>query len=180
MPIYEFEGRKPVIAPSAFIHPQAIIIGDVSIGENCYIGALAVLRGDYGKIKIGSGTNIQELCMLHIEPESEVIIEDNCLVGHSAIIHGPCIIGTLSVIGMGSLISSGCEIKEKSMLAAGSVLPPGKTVASGKIAMGNPAREVKDVDENMQNYNRDAIVFYQDLAARYHKGLKAIEEVGRL
>lgn len=174
MPLYEFEGKKPVIGENTFVHPQAVIIGDVTIGKNCYIAAGAVLRGDYGKIIIADGTNIQDNAILHIEPGTEAIIGENVLVGHAAIVHGPCIVKENVIIGMGSIVNAGCQIEAEAMLAAGSLLPPGKTIPNRKLAMGNPAKIVKDADENMLNYNRLGVKIYQDLASRSFNGLKPV------
>lgn len=174
MPLYEFEGKKPVIGENSFVHPQAVVIGEVVIGKNCYIAAGAVLRGDYGKITIGDGTNVQDNAILHIEPGTEAVISSNVLIGHAAIVHGPCVIKENVIVGMGSIVNAGCQIEEGSVLAAGSLLPPGKVIPSRKIAMGNPARVVKDVDENMLNYNQLAVKVYQDLARRSFAGLKPL------
>lgn len=174
MPLYEFEGKKPVIGKNSFVHPQAVIIGDVTIGENCYIGAGAVIRGDYGKIIIGDGSNVQDNATMHTEPGTEAVIGQNVLIGHAAIVHGPCLVKEYAIIGMGSIVNAGCQIEEGAMLAAGSLLPPGKTVPSRKLAMGNPAKVVKDVDENMFNYNQLAVKIYQDLASRSLNSLKPL------
>jgi carbonic anhydrase/acetyltransferase-like protein (isoleucine patch superfamily) len=174
--IYEFEGKRPIIGVSSFIHPQAVVIGEVEIGDNCYIGAGAVVRGDYGKIVVGSGSNIQENCTLHSEPDTIAILEENVLVGHAAIVHGPCLIKHNATIGMGSIVSSNTEVGEESLLAAGSILPPGKSVPPRKIAMGNPARVVKDMYDYNLVYNQVAVKLYQDLAQRCTNGLKLIEE----
>lgn len=176
MAIYEFEGKRPVIGSDSFIHPQAIVIGEVELGERCYVGAGAVIRGDYGKIVIGNGTNIQENCIIHAEPETIALIEDNSLIGHSAIVHGPCLVKQNVTVGMGSIVSTGCELGNDSLLAAGSVLPPGQSVPKAKIAMGNPARVVKDVDEKNRIYNQIGVKLYQDLALRCINGLKLIKE----
>ncbi|SHG96755.1 phenylacetic acid degradation protein [Thermosyntropha lipolytica DSM 11003] len=174
MPLYEFEGKKPVIGENSFVHPQATVIGEVIIGKNCYIAAGTVLRGDYGKITIGDGSNIQDNAVLHAEPGTEAVIAENVLIGHSAIVHGPCYVGEYAIIGMGAIVNNGCRIEPEAVLAAGSLLPPGKTIPSRKIAMGNPAKVVKDVDENMLNYNKLAVKIYQDLAQRSFNGLKPL------
>jgi len=161
---------------SSFIHPQAVVIGEVEIGNNCYVGAGAVVRGDYGKIAVGNGSNIQENCTIHSEPETIAILEENVLVGHGAIVHGPCLIKSNATIGMGAIVSSNTEVGEKSLLAAGSILPPGKNVPSRKVAMGNPARVVKEMDDYNLVYNQVAVKLYQDLAERCINGLKLIEE----
>lgn len=174
MPLYEFEGKKPVIGKNSFVHPQAVIIGDVTIGENCYIAAGAVIRGDYGKITIGDGSNVQDNATMHTEPGTEAVIDKNVLIGHAAIVHGPCLIKEYAIIGMGAIVNAGCQIEEESVLAAGSLLPPGKTVPFRKIAMGNPAKVVKEADENMLKYNQLAVKIYQDLANRSLEGLKPL------
>lgn len=176
MAIYEFEGKRPVIGKDCFIHPQAVVTGEVEIGERCFVGSGAVIRGDYGKIVVGNGTNIQENCIIHSEPDTIAIIEENCLIGHSAIVHGPCLVQQNVTVGMGSIVSSGCELESESLLAAGSVLPPGRTVPKGKIAMGNPARVVRDLDEQNRIYNQIGVKLYQDLALRCIDGLKLIKD----
>ncbi len=176
MPLYEFEGKRPIIPDTTFIHPQAVIIGEVILGENCYVGAGAIVRGDYGNIIIGDGSNIQENCVIHSEPETTAVFETNVLIGHGAIVHGPCIIKSNSTVGMGSVINSETIIEKESLLAAGSVLPPRKTIPERKVAMGNPAKIVKDIDDTMLVYNQIATKLYQDLAARCMKGLKLIED----
>lgn len=176
MPIYEFEGKRPSIPASSFVHPQATIIGAVEIGEKCYIGAGAVVRGDYGKIVIGNGSNIQENCVVHAEPDSVALLEENVLVGHSAIVHGPCIIQQNVTVGMGAIVSTRCKMESGSLLAAGSVLPPGRNVPPRKLAIGNPARVTRDLDENTSVYQKIGIKLYQELAERCIKGLKLIKE----
>lgn len=173
---YEFEGRRPVVGSTSFVHPQAVVIGDVTIGEKCFIGAGAIVRGDYGSVIIGDGSNIQENSVIHSQPASAAVIGNNVLVGHTAIVHGPCILYDNAVVGMGALVSTGCNIEADGMLAAGSILPPGRTIPAHKLAVGNPARIAKDIDEQTANINRIAIQLYQDLAERCLKGLKPIEE----
>ncbi|PKM76970.1 MAG: phenylacetic acid degradation protein PaaY [Firmicutes bacterium HGW-Firmicutes-15] len=174
MSLYEFEGQCPLIPKSSFIHPQATIIGNVKLGEECYIGAGAVIRGDYGRIVIGNGSNIQDNCTIHVDLDTEAIIGDNVLVGHGAIIHGPCLVKEYAVVGMGSIVSNGCEIGNESLLAAGSVLPPRSTIPPRKLAMGNPALVVKDLSEKMISKNKNGLKLYQDMAKRCINELKII------
>jgi len=176
VPLYEFEGKRPVIPESCFIHPQAVVIGDVVLGEKCYVGAGAVIRGDYGRIVIGDGSNIQENCLIHSEPEAIALLEDNVLIGHGAIVHGPCLIKTNTTVGMMSLVSTDCELGRESLLAAGSILPPGRIIPDRKVALGNPAKAIKDVTEYMVMYNQVGVKLYQDLTIRCKTGLKLIED----
>lgn len=172
---YEFEKKRPVVGKTSFVHPQAVVIGDVTIGEKCYIGAGAILRGDYGQVIIGNGSNMQENCVVHSQPASAAMIGDNILIGHTAIVHGPCELKDNSVVGMGAIVSTGCTLEVGGMLAAGSILPPGRTIPAQKLAIGNPARIARDIDEHTATINRIGIQLYQELAERCLKGLKLIE-----
>lgn len=175
MPFYEFEGKRPVVGVDSFIHPQAVVIGDVTIGDRCYVGAGAIVRGDYGTIVVGSGSNIQENCILHAEPGTTTLIGEDVLVGHGAIVHGPCTLHNNSLAGMGSVINGQCELESGSFLAAGSVLAPGKKVPAKMLAMGNPAKPVREMSDDLMAYNSIAVKLYQDLAIRCQTGLKLIE-----
>jgi carbonic anhydrase/acetyltransferase-like protein (isoleucine patch superfamily) len=176
MSLYELEGKRPLVPKSTFVHPQAAIIGNVELGENCYIGAGVVIRGDYGRIVIGNGTNVQDNCTIHTDVDAVAIIGDNVLIGHNAIIHGPCLVKEYAVVGMGSIVSNGCEMGKESLLAAGSVLPPRSTIPARKLAMGNPAVIVKDVSEKMISSNKKGVNLYQDMAKRCINGLTLIAD----
>lgn len=176
MPIYEFEAKRPQIANSSYVHPQAVLIGAVEIGEYCYIGAGAVIRGDYGKIVVGNCSAIEDNCVVHTEPESIAIIEDKVLIGHGAIVHGPCLIKQEVTVGMGAIVSTGCEIGPRSLLAAGSVLTPGKIVPEGKLAAGNPVRTLNELEERLLDYNRMGTRLYSELCGRYQQSLKLISD----
>ncbi len=175
MPIYEFEGKRPLIAPDTFVHPQAVIIGDVELGENCFIGPGAVLRGDFGKIVVGRGSNIQDNCIIHCDPGAIAILEDSVLVGHGAILHGPCLIRHGSLVGMGAIVSVGCEIGAESVIAAGCLLPPRQNISSRKLVMGNPARIMGDISQDTLESGRLGIQYYRGMAFRCLSGLKLIE-----
>ena len=176
MALYEFEGKRPVIGKDSFVHPQAVVIGDVTIGDKCYVGAGAIVRGDYGTIIIGNGSNIQENCVLHAEPGTTAMIAEDVLVGHAAIVHGPCTLQNNVLVGMGAVISNQCEMETGSFLAAGSVLPPGRKIPARQLAMGNPAKVVRELSEDLLQYNTIAVKLYQDLAIRCQTGLKLIEQ----
>lgn len=176
MAIYEFEGKRPIIGKSSYIHPQAVIIGDVSIGEDCFIAAGVLIRADDGKIIIGNGTNVQEGSIIHTQPFSTALIGNDVLIGHAAIVHGPCILADKSTIGMGAILLMGCEMESESLLAAGSLLAPGKVVSKKKLAIGNPAKEIKEMDEEMLAMNAAGVQVYKDMAKRSHEGMKLISE----
>lgn len=171
---YEFEGKSPRIAPSSFVHPDATVIGDVIIGGKCFIGAGAVLRGDYGRIVIGDGSNVQENCILHAQPHTTAAIEENVDIGHGSIIHGPCTIKSMVTVGMGSIICDGCEVGTGSFIGAGSLLIPNTVIPPHKLALGNPARVIKDTTEQHSTFHKLAIELYQGLCERYQKSHKLI------
>jgi len=175
LPLYEFEGKSPRLASSSFVHPDAILIGDVVIGEKCFIGAGAVLRGDYGSIVIGNGSNVQENCVLHAQPDTVAVVEEDVDIGHGAIVHGPCTIKSHVTVGMGSIICDGCEVGTGSFIGAGSLLTPKMVIPDYKLAVGNPARVIKDATEQHRTFSRVAVGLYQGLCERYQHTLKRIE-----
>ncbi|SDK56263.1 gamma carbonic anhydrase family protein [Natronincola ferrireducens] len=138
--------KKPSIHESCFIAETADIIGDVTIGEGSSIWYKAVLRGDDNYIKIGKSTNIQDGSVVHISHLYPTIIGDNITIGHSAIIHA-CRIGNNVLIGMGTIILDGAEIGEETIIGAGSLVPPGKKIPSGVLAIGSPAKVVRELTE---------------------------------
>lgn len=180
MPFYEFEGKKPRIDSSSFIHPDAILIGDVQIGKQCFIGAGAVLRGDYGQIIIGDGANVQENCVVHAQPDTVALICGNADIGHGCIIHGPCTIKKNVIIGMGSVICDGCEIGTGCFIGAGSVLPARAVIPDHKLAYGNPAKVAKETTDFHKTFIRLAIDIYKDLCLRYKKTFKIIDNTDSL
>lgn len=170
MSIYEFEGKRPQVHPDAFVHPQATVIGDVSIGAQCFIGAGAVVRGDYGSITIGDRSNVQENAVLHAAPGTHLSLGDGVLIGHGAIVHGLSLADG-AMVGMGAIISHDCRLEADAMLGAGSLLPPQRTIHARMLAVGSPAKEIRELDENTIRYNQAAIELYSGLCARYRNTL---------
>ncbi|MFX1363296.1 MAG: gamma carbonic anhydrase family protein [Promethearchaeota archaeon] len=154
-------GRKPVIHPSVYIAPTAVIIGDVIIGEGSNIWFGAILRGDWGKIKIGKNTSIQENVTIHNEIGTNVKIGSNCIIGHHAMIHGPTEIGNGCLIGIGSNVLHNTKMKDGSMIAAGAVIT-NKEIPANQLWGGVPAKFLKDFpkDENLigENSSGDYVI----------------------
>ena len=129
MPIYEYEGVKPVVDPTAYIHPTAVLIGDVIIGPKCFVGPCAVLRGDIGRLIMKEGSNMQDTCVVHSFPGDDTIVEENGHIGHGAILHG-CIIKRNAMVGMNAVVMDNAVIGENSFVAAmafvkaGTIVPP--------------------------------------------------------
>jgi phenylacetic acid degradation protein len=172
---YEFEGKVPKIGKDSFVHPEAVIIGEVEIGENCYIGATAVLRADSGKIKIGDGTNIQDGAIIHADPDTVAFIGKNNLVGHGAMLHGPLVMGEDVMVGINSTILMGCEIGDGCIIAAGSVVKNNTKLAPKRMVAGVPASEVREVSDNVVMYTKIGVQIYQELASRSLKGMKKVD-----
>jgi len=174
MAIYEFEGRKPTLAAGAYVHPSADVIGDVTIADGCWVGPGARLRGDYGSIRIGEGTSIEDNCVVHARPGESTSIGQHVTIGHSAIIHNATV-HDHAVIGMGSVVSDWAVIGEWSVVAEGAVVRQGQQVPPGGIAVGVPAKLLEKLvgEEYKAEWSRFKAI-YVDLARRYPEGLKEV------
>lgn len=172
--IYEFNGFKPVIHPSSFIHPQANVTGNVIIGKDVYIGPSAVLRGDWGKIIIEDGCNVQENCTIHMFPGKDVILKKSAHIGHGAIIHGG-IIGENTLIGMNSVIMDDVEIGNECIVGALSFVKANTIFESRSLIVGNPAKKIKEVSDEMIAWKTDGTKLYQQLPKDCYETLRACE-----
>lgn len=169
--IYEFNGYKPVIHPSSFIHPQACVTGNVIIGKNVYIGPGAALRGDWGEIVIEDGCNVQENCTIHMFPGVTVTLKENAHIGHGAIIHGATI-GKNVLIGMNAVIMDNVIIADNCIVGALSFVPEGMHIPERKIVAGNPAKIIKNVSDEMLAWKTKGTELYQQLPAQLYTTLK--------
>lgn len=161
--IYEFKGIKPVIHPSAFVHPLASVIGNVIIGKDVYIGPGASLRGDFGQIQIQDGCNVQDNCTIHMFPGVTVVIEENAHIGHGAIVHGAQI-GKNVLVGMNAVIMDKVRIGDSSIIGALTMVPTGMDIPERKVVMGSPAKIMKEVSEEMLKWKMEGTRLYQKLA----------------
>lgn len=169
--IFEFDGFKPVIHESAFVHPAASIIGNVIIGKDVYIGPGARIRGDWGEIIIGAGCNVQENCIVHMFPGVSVVLEENAHIGHGAIIHGARICENV-LVGMNAVIMDNATIGKESIVGALCFVPEDMQVPDRKIVVGNPAKIVKDVTDKMLAWKSEGSKLYQKLAGDCQNLLK--------
>ena len=160
--IYEFNGYKPVIDPSSFIHKEATIIGNVIIGKDVYVGPGASLRGDWGQIIVKNGCNIQDNCIVHIFPGKDVILEENAHIGHGAIIHGASI-GRNSLIGMNAVIMDDATIGNECVIGALCFIKGEMQVPNRKIVVGNPAQIKGGVSDEMLAWKTKGTELYQEL-----------------
>jgi len=160
--IYEFNGYKPVIDPSAFVHKEATIIGNVIIGKNVYIGPGASLRGDWGQITIEDGCNVQDNCIIHIFPGKDVVLQKNAHVGHGAIIHGANI-GKNTLIGMNAVVMDDANVGDECIVGALCFVKGEMQIPNRKIVVGNPAQIKGDVSDDMINWKTKGTELYQQL-----------------
>jgi len=174
MACYEFNGFKPVVKPSSFIHPQAAVTGNVLIGEDVYIGPGAAIRGDWGQIIIEDGCNVQENCTIHMFPGTTVILRKGAHIGHGAIIHGGTI-GENCLIGMNSVIMDDVTIGAGSIIGALSFIPAKTAIPERSLMVGNPAKRIREVSEEMLAWKTAGTALYQSLPTECHATLKACE-----
>ncbi|QCJ00270.1 transferase hexapeptide repeat family protein [Agrobacterium larrymoorei] len=172
--IYAYDDVVPVIHPDAFVHPAAVIIGDVIIGPACYVGPGAVLRGDFGRIVLERGSNVQETCVVHSFPNLEVIIEEDGHIGHGAVLHG-CHIGRNAMIGMNAVVMDQAVIGENAIVAAMAFVKAGAEIPANSLAVGSPARVIRELSAEEIKWKREGTGVYQRLALEAKDKLKPVE-----
>ena len=177
--IMSFKGMIPVIHPSSYIHPTAVVIGHVTIGKDCYIGPGAVLRGDWGKVVLGDGCNVQESCTLHMFPGKSVILKDGAHVGHGAVIHG-AELGKQVLVGMNSVVMDDVVLGDGSFVGALSLVPANKVFEPRSLIVGNPARRVKEVSNEMYNHKVEGTELYRQLSSNMHEISKEVEPLAEV
>ena len=160
--IYEFNGIKPVVHQTAFVHPQAAVTGDVVIGKDVYVGPGAAIRGDWGKIIIEDGCNVQENCTIHMFPGATVLLKSGAHIGHGAIIHGANI-GQNCLVGMNAVLMDEVELGDECIVGALSFLKQGMQVAKRSLVAGNPAKIIKEVSDEMMAWKTEGTRLYQQL-----------------
>jgi carbonic anhydrase/acetyltransferase-like protein (isoleucine patch superfamily) len=174
MAIYAFEGKKPKIGRTSYISSEATIIGDVTIGEGCFIGPGARIKGDYGTIVIGDNTSIQENCVLHARPECKTTIGNYVTVGHGAIVH-TAEVKDYAVIGMGSIVSDFARIGVWAVVGEGAVVKNNQEIGDACIAVGVPAKVIGKVDEEYKNTWLKFKNIYIGLCERYRNAIVKVE-----
>jgi carbonic anhydrase/acetyltransferase-like protein (isoleucine patch superfamily) len=177
--IYEFDGYKPVIHESAYIHPQATVTGNVIIGKNVYIGPGAAIRGDWGKIVIEDGCNVQENCTIHMFPGVTVTLHEAAHIGHGAIIHGATI-GENTLIGMNAVVMDNVKMGKECIVGALSFIKEGMDIPDRKVVVGNPAKVVKDVTDEMAQWKTEGTGWYQRLPKQLHDTLKECDPLRKV
>ena len=172
--IYEFNGLKPVIDESAFVHPQATVTGNVIIGKDVYIGPSAAIRGDWGKVVIEDGCNVQENCVVHMFPGTTVTLKEGAHIGHGAIIHGATV-GKNSLIGMNAVLMDDCQIGDECIVGALAFVAAETVFEKRSLVVGNPAKKVKDISDQMMAWKTKGTGLYQQLPQDCRDTLKEVE-----
>jgi phenylacetic acid degradation protein len=172
--IYEFQGYKPVVHESSFIHPQAAVTGNVIIGKDCYIGPGAALRGDWGQIIIEDGCNVQENCTIHMFPGVTIVLKAGAHIGHGAIIHGATI-GKNCLVGMNAVIMDNVILGDECIVGALSFIKADEIFESRSLIVGNPAKKIKEVTDEMIQWKTEGTKLYQQLTKDMFDGWKECE-----
>ena len=163
--VYEINGITPVVHPTAYVHPSAVLIGDVIVGPRCYVGPLASLRGDFGRLILEEGANLQDCCVMHGFPGDDTVVEVDGHIGHGAILHG-CRVKRNAMVGMNCVVMDQAVVGEDSIIAANSFIKAGMQIPPRWMVMGSPARVVRELDDKEIAWKRFGTTQYHELAVR--------------
>ena len=165
MPCYAIEGVIPVVDPSAYVHPTAVLIGDVIVGPDCYVGPGACLRGDFGRIILKAGSNVQDTCVIHGFPANDTVVEENGHIGHGAVLHS-CVVRRDALVGMNAVVMDEAEVGEKAIVAACAFVRAGMKIPARSLATGVPAKIMRELSEQEIAWKLEGTHTYQNLAKR--------------
>ena len=176
--VYAIDGIVPVVDPSAFVHPSAVLIGDVIVGPRAYIGPCASLRGDFGRIVVEEGANIQDHCMLHGFPGKDTVVGPEVTVGHGAILHG-CVVRRGALIGMNCVVNDNAEVGEHAVVAALAFVKAEGRIPPRALVAGIPAKVLRQLSDEEIRWKDDNMQLYQQLAVRSATTMQAVEALTR-
>jgi phenylacetic acid degradation protein len=172
--VYAIDGIVPVVDPTAYVHPSAVLIGDVIVGPRAYIGPCACLRGDFGRIVVEAGANIQDSCLLHGFPGKDTVVGAEVSVGHGAVLHG-CVVRRGALVGMNAVVNDNAEVGEEAVIAALAFVKAEQKVAPRTLMAGIPARMLRTLTEQELRWKRDNMFLYQDLTRRSAETMQEVE-----
>jgi phenylacetic acid degradation protein len=172
--VYAIDGIVPVVHPDAFVHPSAVLIGDVIVGARAYIGPAACLRGDFGRIVVEAGANIQDTCMLHGFPGKDTVVGAEATVGHGAVLHG-CVVRRGALIGMNSVVNDNAEVGEDAVVAALAFVRAEACIPARALAAGIPAKVLRELSVQEIQWKKDNMLLYQKLAERSRGTMREVE-----
>ncbi|MCS7100591.1 MAG: phenylacetic acid degradation protein PaaY [Burkholderiaceae bacterium] len=174
MPCYSIDGIVPVVDPTAYVHPTAVLIGDVIVGPHCYIGPCASLRGDFGRIVLHEGANVQDCCVMHGFPGTDTVIERDGHIGHGAVLHG-CVVRRNALVGMNAVVMDEAVVGEAAMVAACAFVKAGMQVPARTLVAGMPARVVRELREDELRWKAEGTAQYHELARRSLATLREVQ-----
>lgn len=174
MKVYAIDGVVPVVDPTAYVHPSAVLIGDVVVGPGAYVGPNASLRGDFGRLFIGRDANVQDCCVMHGFPGSDTVIEENGHIGHGAILHG-CIVRTNGMVGMNAVVMDNAVVGESAIVAAQSFVKSGLEIPPRMLAGGVPAKIMRELTELEMAWKLEGTAVYHDLVRRCLGTLREVD-----
>lgn len=170
MPCYAIEGVVPVVDPTAHVHPSAVLIGDVIVGPGCYVGPCASLRGDFGRIRLERGSNVQDTCVIHGFPKSDTVVGENGHVGHGAVLHG-CVVEHDALVGMNAVVMDEAVVGAEAFVAACAFVPAGMKVPPRHLVAGLPAKVLRPLKDGEVAWKLEGTRTYQELARRCQASL---------
>jgi phenylacetic acid degradation protein len=172
--VYEINGVTPVVHPSAYVHPSAVLIGDVIVGPRCYVGPLASMRGDFGRLILEEGANLQDTCVMHGFPNDDTVVEVDGHIGHGAVLHG-CRVKRNAMVGMNAVVMDQAVVGEDSIVAAMSFIKAGMVIPPRSLVMGAPARVVRELADKELAWKVFGTKQYQDLTLRSMQTMREVE-----
>jgi phenylacetic acid degradation protein len=172
--VYSIDGITPVVDPSAFVHPSAVLVGDVIIGAGAYVGPCACLRGDFGRIVVEAGANVQDTCVMHGFPGKDTVVGAGANIGHGAVLHG-CVVGAGALVGMNCVINDNAEIGEDCVVAAMAFVKAEAKIPARSLATGIPAKVVRTLSNEEIEWKRANATLYQELAKRSARTMQLVE-----
>ncbi len=174
MHVYAIDGITPVVDPTAFVHPTAVLIGDVIVGPRCYVGPAACLRGDFGRLILKEGANLQDTCVMHGFPNTDTVVEEDGHIGHGAVLHG-CVVKKNALVGMNAVIMDGAVVGESSIVAAMGFVKAKFEVPDRTLVAGSPARVIRELSDKEIAWKAAGTRQYQDLAVRSLTTMERVE-----
>jgi phenylacetic acid degradation protein len=172
--VYEIDGVRPVIHPTAYVHPTAVLIGDVIVGPRCYVGPLASLRGDFGRLILEEGANVQDTCVMHGFPEDDTVVEVDGHIGHGAVLHG-CRVGRNAMVGMNAVVMDKAVVGAESIVGAAAFVKAGMLIPPRSLVLGAPAKVVREVTQEEVNWKSFGTRQYHDLAVRSMQTMREVD-----
>jgi len=170
--VYSIDGITPVVDPTTYVHPSAVLIGDVIVGPGCYIGPMASLRGDFGRLEVRAGANLQDCCVMHGFPGTDTVVEEDGHIGHGAILHG-CVVQRNALVGMNAVINDNAVVGESAIVAAMAFVKAGMVIPPRTLVAGVPAKIVRAITEQELAWKVEGTQSYQDLTRRSLASLTA-------